>query len=196
MTGCFEFEIETVIASVVWKPKQSSFQLNLIAQNIGAGFFACDDTSEACADFITKQITEGDLFDLGEQGCENVSESFERRGVILDLRTLCTFKANSELATALGVHVEKEGRPGKEKAHLVLEVMPDGMWIELPRSAKRRVLKTRNDGGVLVEKVSWSLKPSSRTASHRFEVDKTITPIFETYPTLVEHLTKRALLKP
>lgn len=196
LTGCLEFDIEQFVATFVWSPDTQSIQLDLVAQNIGANYFDCEETAESCAASIAETMAEGDLFNLKGEGCANLTESLEEREKFLDIRTQCSFPDNAPLAWEFGIHIESEGRLGKEKPHLLLYEVLDGSWRDLPKSAKRRVIQTRDDEGATEEQVSWSLKHTARTGTNLVNMQENVTPVFQTFGELPALLREKGLLKP
>jgi hypothetical protein len=195
LSGCFEFHIEALCVKVLWDPSEKTVTLDLVAQNVGPGHFKCEDTAEACAERIKTRVKAGDVMGFDIEGCTTVTETLEQRGETLDVRKVCTMPQDDPNLLELGVFVETEGRPGKEKAHLVLLESDEGTWTDLPKSSARRVLNVLNDQDEIQSQTTWSLKPSVRSAVFLAPLEANVVPLFRAFPSLSSALKAQGLLQ-
>jgi hypothetical protein len=198
LSGCDYTLFETVITRIQWTPETERIELSITAMNVSAEFLECTGTGTECATKLASWTKEGDLLNLTDAGCGNLQQTIFQRGNMLDYQSTCSSQQNTAfLIDGLGIHVEKEGRVGKEKAHLLLINSPEstGQWTELPKSAKQRIRKVYVNEK-LEEHVAWSLKPKFRTAKAINTFDEDVVPLFEKFPELATLLHEQKLLVP
>ena len=112
----------------------------------------------------------------------------------LDLIVSCETPENSMLAMMLGVMVEAEGKPGKEKKRLALRYDEDTRPVDLPRSARHRLGWMAEDDEDIVPYNAWLLKPSIRKAKVESVMDDDVEAILQKYPGLTKLLKEDGLL--
>lgn len=194
LSGCFELQVEALCAKILWDPSEKTVTLDLIAQNVGPGYFKYEETDEAWAERIKTKVNTSNTMNMDIKGCTTVTETLEQREQ-LDIRRVCTLSQDDPNLLKLGVFVETEGRPGKERAHLVLHEQEGGAWIELPSSTKRRVLYVLNDQDEIPSQTRWSLKPSIRPAVFSAPLEDKVVQLFQAFPSLPSALRAQGLLE-
>lgn len=191
-TGCVDFE--RLITHVVWSPDLETLHFDIRAQNLDADYFDCEQDGRECSIRVRDAMAGGDLLEIVEDGCENITERLEVRKGQLDLVVTCDAREDAMLALMLGVTVEAEGKVGKEKKHLVLALTEVGAPTNLPKSARHRVYSQVNAQEKVEQVETWSLKPSVTKVDLSMEMDDEIDPILTKFPDLQGFLKTDGLL--
>ena len=89
--------------------------------------------------------------------------------------------------------VAKDGKPGKERPHLLIVSGELGEPVDLPRGARHR-LHTLNDDGKFEVYDHYALPPRSREITLQLDSHEEYTPLLEAMPELAERLQEAGLL--
>ena len=193
-TACVEVPVERLCAKFDWTPEAKTIRMDLVAQNVGAGFFSCQESEEECVESIVSASQSGNAIDIDLEGCIERTEQFEQRGTALDIRHVCLLPVDHPTLLDLGIHIERSGRVGKEKEHLVLYDIPDVEWVNLPKSTERRIINELAEENTVIHQGSYSLKANVRSVAGEVNVQDSVTPLFQTHPNLAKTLQDKGVL--
>ena len=195
LAGCVEVPVESLCAKFIWNPSEKTIQMDMVAQNVGAGYFECEGSDADCVASITEASQSGNALDADFEGCLKREEQFEQRGNALDIRHLCVLPQDHPTLLSMGIHVEQYGKPGKEKSRIVVQHAPDITWLDLPKSTERRTIKVVDDEETVEEQITFALKHNVLSVSGVVPVDASVTPLFQTKPGIAKALQEKGVLK-
>ena len=146
-TGCYD--VESIRAYVTWDVDNDELDVRYEWLGLQADQDSpCFDDAAKCADHLHKAILDGDLLGLDSPDLVVHGEGLRIEGGRLDLLADFSMPVVSSAAQDLGITLESQGRPGRERTYLRVE--PDGYLalgvIDAPPSMERRTRQHWVDG--------------------------------------------------
>jgi len=133
---------------------------------------------------------------------EDVQVSLARRGDRLDATVRWTTPEDSYAAPGTSVFLEEEGKPGKEKFHLLVLAGGGAEGNEMRstiveaegKKKLRRIWYAENDDAAPQHLEVWSLSPKTRTVTLRSTLAPEAQPLMQEVSGLADALVKAGLL--
>lgn len=208
LTGCYEVQhVEEVRTHVVWDPPTDTLIVDMRLVNVGAEMFGCAFNEVAdCAERVrfavevpTKAEAETEDWPnfapgraLVQDGSTEVTIAAERGEKGIDLVLHYRAPVGSAAASQTGVFVEREGKIGKEKARLVVEVPPERT---VSTEAKRRRLRATYEQGARIEAATLVFAPKVREVDLVTRPEDTFTPLLAMDPGMEAALVAAGVLR-
>lgn len=199
LAGCYEIEdVEEVRTHVAWDEPTDSLVVDMRLVNVGAELFGCTGLdAPACAERVTKAVqvpislAEADADGwpdfaparaLVKDGSTDVSAKLERGEKGVDLVFHYRAPVGSASAAQTGVYVEREGKPGKEKGRLVVEMAPGRVVSAVAKA--HRLRPARGDEGERFEVETLLFAPKVRELELVTRPGDDFTPLLTAFPGL------------
>ena len=199
LAGCF---CQEMVTKVTWLPDEGRFQVERALINIQKDGLECEGV-EACVEKVKAFVADPASFDdvVGSLA-EDVQVTLARSGDRLDATVRWSTPEDTRAAPGTNVFLEEEGKPGKEKPHLLVFVggaSEDSTGVtqrvEVEGKVRRRFIWYADKDDTAPQRFEvWSLHPKIRTVTLRSTLTPDARPLLQEVPGLAEALVAAGLL--